>query len=724
MALLGTAGFLLAILGIGFVIFIHELGHFLAAKWAGVRVERFSIGMGPVVWSRTWGDTEYALSLLPLGGYVKMLGQEEMPSAEAKDHQAANTESFANKSVGWRIVILSAGVIFNLISSWIIFLALAWHGSPINPPIIGNVRSHITDHNGEPQIAPAYKLGLQAGDRILSINGHKVHTFIDVASYIAAHGTDSLSLSIERRGESITLDGNGTAITPIFSRERGVPSIGAAPSHSNIIHQIESLNKTLPEALKPGNAITHINDINVSNQRGGEIQNTLITLTGETISLTLTDNDNVSQTVEVRTISPSSFGRSAYGLPIFVSSVIPNSPAAAAEMQAGDVITHINDQAVRSFDQLNQAVTEAHFAGDTLSLTVLRDAATTTLELQAQMDERLNRPLIGIQYSSGLTGPYGIPRIDSPLARAGLSAPGITVDIITDNEPQAAESLTFVVLENPRISYISLDEKQRKTIDTRPEVSRLATLFGNPAPQTLWEKIAGAQIVDATNTSHLRIRHLTKQGLTNRQIPWNQIPDDIAPILRNLPADSVIINSRFGYQNTQLAIAISDDPLKAVDLVPQDVGFAFHFGQNLEIYQAGSLAEGFAMANDKTWNTLSLTLGLIPKLFQSAEDGGVDATKNLGGPIAIFSAFKGSFEQAGFTRLLDFIAIIGLNLFILNLLPIPIVDGGQLVFVIAEGIMRRPVPERVINFANLIGFTFILLLMLFVFSNDILNQLV
>ena len=723
MALLGTAGILLAILGIGFVIFIHELGHFLAAKWAGVRVERFSIGMGPVVWSRTWGDTEYALSLLPIGGYVKMLGQEEMPRAEAQDQQSANPQSFASKSVGWRIVILAAGVVFNLVSSWIIFVALAWIGSPVMPPVIGHIEQQVVDQNGEPQIAPAYRLGLLAGDRILSINGHEVRTFIDVATYIAAHGTDTLSLSIERRGQQLTLDGNGTPVTPIFSRDRGTPSIGAFASRSNRISHIQSLSEELPAMLQPGNAITHINGVDVADQRGGEIENKLMLLTGETISLTVSA-DNTSQTIELRTISSSSFNRSAFGLPIFVSNVMANSPAAIAQMQAGDVITHIDGQAVRSFDQLNQAVTTAHAAGDTLSLSVLRGDDTIVLELQAHLDQRLNRPLIGITFNLGLTGPYGIPRPDSPLTQAGISAPGIAVDIVPTEERQATDPLTFVVLENPQISYISLSAEQRQTIDTRPAISRLAKLFGSPTPQTLWEKIAGAQIVDATDPSHLRIRRLTAQGPEIHQIPWNQIPDALSPILRGLPPDSVIVNSRFGYQNSQLALALSADPLRTVELVPADVGLAFQFDRNLEIYQAESLAACFAMANEKTWNTLSLTFGLIPKLFQAAEDGGVDATKNLGGPIAIFSALKGSFEQAGFTRLLDFIAVIGLNLFILNLLPIPIVDGGQLLFVIAEGIMRRPVPERVINFANLIGFTLIVMLMIFVFSNDILNQLV
>src|SRR3954471_13203932 len=88
MPLATIAYFVLAALGFGFVIFIHELGHFLFAKWAGVKVEVFSIGFGPKLLRRTIGETEYALSLLPFGGYVKMLGQDDNPAAAQDEGDA------------------------------------------------------------------------------------------------------------------------------------------------------------------------------------------------------------------------------------------------------------------------------------------------------------------------------------------------------------------------------------------------------------------------------------------------------------------------------------------------------------------------------------------------------------------------------------------------------------------------------------------------------------
>ena len=106
----------LLILGFSLVIFVHELGHFLAAKWAGVRVEKFAIGFGKELFGFTRGETRYCFNVLPLGGYVKMLGQEDFvvdKSGELKVKEDPN--AFTNKSVGKRMVIISAGVIMNLL---------------------------------------------------------------------------------------------------------------------------------------------------------------------------------------------------------------------------------------------------------------------------------------------------------------------------------------------------------------------------------------------------------------------------------------------------------------------------------------------------------------------------------------------------------------------------------------------------------------------------------
>src|SRR5215475_11570060 len=110
--LITAKSLLLALLGFSFVVFVHELGHFLAAKWAGVRVEKFCIGFGKELFGFTRGGTRYGFNILPLGGYVKMLGQEDFAvdktgELKVRDH----SDSFTNKTIGQRMVIVSAGVV-------------------------------------------------------------------------------------------------------------------------------------------------------------------------------------------------------------------------------------------------------------------------------------------------------------------------------------------------------------------------------------------------------------------------------------------------------------------------------------------------------------------------------------------------------------------------------------------------------------------------------------
>jgi regulator of sigma E protease len=115
-------------LGLGFVIFIHELGHFALAKWADVKVDKFSIGFGPTLVGFQWGETYYSLSIIPLGGFVKMLG--ENPTEDGQEAQS-DPRSYLNKTVGARMGIISAGVIMNLITGFFFFFFAYRFGLPL-----------------------------------------------------------------------------------------------------------------------------------------------------------------------------------------------------------------------------------------------------------------------------------------------------------------------------------------------------------------------------------------------------------------------------------------------------------------------------------------------------------------------------------------------------------------------------------------------------------------
>lgn len=144
-----------AILAIFFVVLIHELGHLLIAKVVGVKVERFSIGFGKILWSFKGGETEYAISALPLGGYVKMLGENDKDIPADQMHRA-----YQNKSILARMAIVTAGPITNFLLALVLFWMIFLPGITHIKPIIGEVTQH----------SIAAKGGLRAGDQILQID--------------------------------------------------------------------------------------------------------------------------------------------------------------------------------------------------------------------------------------------------------------------------------------------------------------------------------------------------------------------------------------------------------------------------------------------------------------------------------------------------------------------------------------------------------------------------
>src|SRR5262245_37453455 len=163
-------------LGLGFVIFIHELGHFLLAKWNGVKVEKFSIGFGPTIFGFRRGETEYVLAAIPLGGFVKMLGE----GPEDEQNKSTNPRAYPNKSVGARMAIISAGVIMNVFLGLACFVYSYGNGMDIVPAKIGAVTA----------ASPAYKAGLSAGDEIVSIDDRRDISYTTLQLKVSLSGHD------------------------------------------------------------------------------------------------------------------------------------------------------------------------------------------------------------------------------------------------------------------------------------------------------------------------------------------------------------------------------------------------------------------------------------------------------------------------------------------------------------------------------------------------------
>lgn len=216
------------------VVFIHEFGHFIVARWNGVKVEVFSIGFGPEIWGRTAkSGTRWRISLLPLGGYVKMFGDADAASATADDRPMTEDEkavSFRYKRVGQRAAIVFAGpaanFIFAIIGLTLMFMAL---GQPITEPVIGQV------HPG----TAAEDAGLKGGDRITAINGTKVERFQDIQRIVRLEISRPLTLTVSRGDQTLSVAAKPRIIERkgMFGDMEKVPVLGisADPSSTRVV---------------------------------------------------------------------------------------------------------------------------------------------------------------------------------------------------------------------------------------------------------------------------------------------------------------------------------------------------------------------------------------------------------------------------------------------------------------------------------------------------------
>jgi regulator of sigma E protease len=205
---------LISVLVISVLILVHEWGHFVVARRSGVRVLKFSIGFGPRLWGWRRGDTEYTLSLLPLGGYVKMAG-------EHAEGRPSTPQEFLAQPIGVRARIVAAGPLVNaLVSSltlWVVLLV----GYPELLPTVGRVMDGM----------PAKAAGLEIGDAIRSVDGHPVRTWDELTKIVHRSSARPLTMQVDRGGRvfSVTLTPQARSSRDPFGRTRTVGLIGVAP---------------------------------------------------------------------------------------------------------------------------------------------------------------------------------------------------------------------------------------------------------------------------------------------------------------------------------------------------------------------------------------------------------------------------------------------------------------------------------------------------------------
>lgn len=204
-------------LTLGVLILVHELGHFTVAKLVGIRVERFSIGFPPRLFGKKLGETDYCISAVPLGGYVKMAGM--IDESMDKDGLKGEPWEFMSKPLWARFLAIFAGPAFNVLFAVLVF-TVSIMSTGIETPVEPTYSVVGTVIEGQ----PADNIGLQAGDRIVAINGQKVEKWEEIVQIIHAHPEEELTIKWERDGEIFTNN-----VTPRLDKLNDVGLIGISP---------------------------------------------------------------------------------------------------------------------------------------------------------------------------------------------------------------------------------------------------------------------------------------------------------------------------------------------------------------------------------------------------------------------------------------------------------------------------------------------------------------
>ena len=645
--------------GLGFVIFVHELGHFLVAKACGVKCEKFFLGFdvgGLKLLSFRRGETEYGIGVLPLGGYVKMLGQDDNPSAAAEEaerarlsgdlppepvdepHPAWDPRSYPAKSVPQRMAIISAGVTMNVIFA---VLLAAWaYGRGVRELTctISSVRAG----------GPAWQAGLRTGDEITAIAGRRDPVFKDLQ-------------------QGVTLGDLG----------RGVEFTIHRPG--------EGKDRTV--LLKPDTALG-------------------------------------APTVGV--ISPCSLK-----LPADLTAGLPGSAGRAEPpLAGGDTIRAVDGTPVGTYAELVEALSGRLSAPVTLSVErqAAEGAAARTLDVVLPPQHRRE---LGLAMTPG---EIRAVQADSPAATAGVR-PGdriVSIDAGSPGDPLTLDDRLRARVGERVALVLGREGEPDRSVDVVPRAVTWRDDESMPAACLASVPCLGiALVVDATVAAVDPDGPAAKAGiaagdrvgrawlLDGRELVAGDKGFNLSTATPNWPAVMARLQFADPDDAVRLAVTGADGKARDVDLSPADAADLYVLDRGLVFepltrdVRAGSFVGALGMGLRQATSDLRLVYGFLGKLFRR------DINPRLvGGPIEIAKQ-AGRSAQEGFSRLLLFLAMLSANLAVVNFLPVPVLDGGHMVFLLYELVFRRPPSERVVIALSYLGLGLLLSMMLFVVFLDL-----
>ncbi len=374
---------------LGLLIFVHELGHFLVAKYFGVRVETFSLGFGKKILSYKRGDTTYCISMIPLGGYVKMYGDDPTADVPAEERKYA----FLHKPVMQRVAVVLAGPLMNLFFAVLLFTVIAGIGEEMPGPYAGDVS----------ESSRAYQAGFRSGDKLVAINGESMASWVHVRKKIEQSAGKSLEFTIERKSEPQPLKFE-TAIgvgenENIFASERQVGQIeGLNPeSRSTLVGVKDPESPAAKGGITSLDLIVGINDQKIHYWRDLEplLQQAVASgaparIQVREVTLPESDKNNRTVTIDLASAGKTENIAASLGLEpaeLYIYQLKKGSPADKAGVKSKDKVIRINGEEVQAWNDVLTRVKsfDPDRNKEGIEFTVLRDGQENSYNIVPEM---------------------------------------------------------------------------------------------------------------------------------------------------------------------------------------------------------------------------------------------------------------------------------------------------------------------------------------------------
>jgi len=598
---------LLAAFAVGMLILVHEVGHLIAAKAVGVRVEIFSLGFGRKLFAFTKGGTEYRLSVVPLGGFVKLAGEMSDPGTGAPDE-------FSSKSPGQRALVFVAGVVMNMVLAVVGFMAAYAVGVPTDVAEVGELE----------QGWPAWEAGMREGDRILHINDTPSPDFTDVRRQVALGSRHTVSMTVRRGKEDLHFE-----IPTRYDKQFGFRRLGFGPPRSALVSGLTRLKE------------------------GGRC------------------------------------------------------PAEEAGIEVGDRVVAINGTPVQTMADIGEHLAlhpseaerrEGKVAGAQIAVTVERGGRRHTFQLLTEPREKYQTGISGVSaliehlQGGGLAKQFGFKVGDRILSVNGQEVQGVVEVGLAIEE--SFGTITFLAQRGGETVEIVGEVPDQEALDDflfslHCERSNMMYWIGAGTPAEAAGLRAGDRVLsiggkDIESWTDILMVNGSFEG--EREFRWVR--------------DGEVMSANITPALDQ------KEPVGAIGCI---------FGrpkQEVRRFGAwGSIKSGFR----KTYATVE-EFFLTIRGFVSRDV----STKNVGGPILIAQASYWAAGQ-GLGKLLYMTAMLSAMIAFINILPIPVLDGGHLLFVAIERVRGKPLNERIRAISQYVGLVLLLALVAYALTNDLIR---